>query len=114
VWADRVALAVVAENLLSNAVQFSRRHGTVDLQIMSEPGYVVCSVRDSGPGLTPDQLQRVFDRPLPANAPPHAEAQVGFGLAMAREFVRRMEGKLWGESEVGHGACFSFRLPAAE
>jgi signal transduction histidine kinase len=114
VWADRVVLAVVAENLLSNAVQFSRRHGTIEVQIVPEPGYVVCKVRDSGPGLTPEQLRRVFERQVPVNPPAQTDARVGYGLAIANEFVLRMKGNLWGESEVGHGACFSFRLPAAE
>jgi signal transduction histidine kinase len=114
VWGDRVALGVVADNLLSNAVQFSRRHGTIHVQIMPEPGHVVCSIRDSGPGLTPEQQARLFSRPLAEGRSPDAGPDVGFGLAVADAFLRRMDGDLWCQSEPGAGACFSFRLPALE
>jgi signal transduction histidine kinase len=113
VRADRVALAVVADNLLSNAVQFSNRGGAVDVQVMTEPGHVVCSIRDSGPGLTPDQQARLFEQQPPAD-PPELTPGIGFGLAVAAAFIRRMDGQIWCESEPGSGACFSFRLPAFE
>jgi signal transduction histidine kinase len=112
-WGDRVAIAVIADNLLSNAVQASAPHGSIDVQVMTEPGYVVCSVRDTGLGLTRDQQERLLNRsPLPV-APP-AEPHTGFGLAIANEFVRRMDGDIWCESEPGRGATFSFRLPAID
>ncbi len=111
VWGDRVAVAVVAGNLLSNAVEFSRRSSTVRVQILAEPGHAVCSICDSGPGLTREQQERIF-QPLPQRRPDGQ--QIGYGLAVAFEFVRRMDGDLWCESEPGAGACFSFRLPAFE
>ena len=114
VWADRVALAVVADNLLSNAVQFSKRNSVVQVQIMAEPGHVVCSVRDEGPGLTPQQKARIFERPLPETDAVHGEPPMGFGFAVARHFIERMDGEIWCESDTGRGACFSFRLPAFE
>jgi signal transduction histidine kinase len=110
-WADRVALAVIADNLLSNAIRVSRPHGTVRVQILAEPGYVVCSVKDSGPGLSKDEQDRLLRAPLP---PDSEDARRGYGLAIAAEFLRRMDGELWCESEPGLGACFSFRLPAIE
>jgi signal transduction histidine kinase len=113
VWADRVALAIVADNLLSNAVQFSRPLGTIRVQIMREPGHVVCSICDEGPGLTKEQADRILRQPLPAS-PSEAGAATGYGLAVAKQFVERMDGELWCESDPGRGACFSFRLPALE
>lgn len=112
VWADRVALAVIADNLLSNAVQFSKRHGTVHVQIMPEPGHAVCSIRDDGPGLTAEEQSRVF-QDVPADEPGR-EPPLGFGFAIAKRFVERMDGEIWCESEKGRGAMFSFRLPALE
>jgi signal transduction histidine kinase len=111
-WADRVAVAVVADNLLSNAVKFSPEGRQVHVQIMSAPGSVVCSVRDQGPGLSPEDQGRLFQEGVPLSAvPTGGEPSTGFGLAIAREFVERMGGALWCESEYGNGACFSFRLP---
>lgn len=112
-WADRVAVAVVADNLLSNAVRLSGAHGTVRVQVMAEPGHVVCSIRDSGPGLTNEQRERIFQPPPAAGGSPPG-TQAGYGLAVAADFIRRMDGDLWCESEPGRGACFSFRLPAIE
>lgn len=113
-WADRVGLAVVADNLLSNAVRVSSPHGHVRVQIMSEPGHIVCSIKDSGQGLTDDEQARLFEAPLPPAASPDEPPQHGYGLAVAQEFLRRMDGDLSCDSEPGHGACFSFRLPAIE
>ena len=113
-WADRVALAVIADNLLSNAVRVSSPHGQVRVQVAAEPGHVVCSVKDSGPGLSPEQRKAVFDTPLPAAPGPSDPPQHGYGMAVTREFLRRMDGELWCESEPDRGACFSFRLPAID
>jgi signal transduction histidine kinase len=112
-WGDRVGIAVIADNLLSNAVQASPPHGSIDVQVMTEPGYVICSVRDTGPGLTHEEQERLLRVAVPAGVIAR-DPQSGFGLAIATEFVRRMDGDLWCESEPGHGARFSFRLPAIE
>jgi signal transduction histidine kinase len=115
-WGDRVALAVVADNLLAHAVGVTKAHGTVRVQVMPEPGHVVVSVADDGPGLTDDERAAVM-QPLmvsAAAATTSDEAWADLGLAVAREFVRRMDGDLWCESEPGRGAVFSFRLPALE
>jgi signal transduction histidine kinase len=112
VWADPVAVAVVADNLLSNAVKFSNPGGEIVVQVLPGPGGVVCSVRDRGPGLTPLEQVRLFrpgvrSGPTPTTGGP----STGFGLAIAKELIDRMGGRLWSESEPGQGACFSFRLP---
>ena len=108
-WADRVAVAVVAANLLSNAVKHSNPGDEVLVQILPGPGGVVVSVRDHGPGLSAHEQARLFQRPTGPAAT--AKGQNGFGLALAREFIERMDGRLWVESEPGRGACFFFRLP---
>jgi signal transduction histidine kinase len=109
VWADRVAVAVVADSLLSNAVKFSNAGDEIVVQTVPGPGGVVCSVRDQGPGFDTLEQGRVLDRIGSISG--SAERSTGFGLAIAREFVDRMEGKLWAESEPGRGASFFFRLP---
>jgi len=112
VWADRVAVAVVADNLLSNAVKFSSPGQEVQVQIMSEPGFVVCSIRDRGPGISQEDQQELFHEGVLLSAvPTDGEPSTGFGLALAKKFIDRMNGALWCESEPGRGACFSFRLP---
>jgi signal transduction histidine kinase len=114
VWGDRVALAVVADNLLSHAVRVSAPRGTVRVQITAEPGHVVCGIRDAGPGLTPEEQKHILDPPLRPTPSHDTEPQADFGLGIASDFIRRMDGDLWCESEPGRGTCFSFRLPAVE
>jgi signal transduction histidine kinase len=97
-------------------VQVTRPHGTIRVQIMPEPGHVVVSVADEGPGLTDDERAAVTE-PILATAAAairDEDVRADLGLAVAREFVRRMDGELWCDSEPGRGAVYSFRLPALE
>jgi len=111
-WGDSVAVAIVADNLLSNAVKFSNRGGEILVQILSGPGGVVTSVRDTGPGLTSLEHTRLFQPnivPQPDATP--AQNSAGYGIKIAKGLIDRMGGRLWAESEEGRGACFFFRLP---
>jgi two-component system, sensor histidine kinase and response regulator len=92
VWGDRVALAVVTSNLLANAVHASPPGSTVRVRVAKEPGYVTCAIRDEGSGELPD--------------PQH--------LALARDFIRRLDGELWSDTEPGRGTNCAFRLPALD
>src|SRR3954470_21369196 len=109
VWADRVAVAVVAEALLANAVKVSPPRSTVYVHIAADGDDVVCSVRDAGPGLTRAQRDGLFQRIVEGAAGRSTDAR-GSGLALAWEFMDRLGGSLSVESEPGKGARFSFRL----
>ena len=111
-WADRVAVAVIADNLLSNAVKFSNPGGEITVQTQPGPGGVMCSVRDQGLGLSQLEQSRLFQRGVTMGpAATASEPSSGFGLALSRELVDRMGGRLWCDSEKGLGATFTFRLP---
>jgi signal transduction histidine kinase len=113
VRADRVAAAAVLDNLLSNAVKFSQPGTRVRVRVYSEPGSVVCEVRDEGPGITPEDQHRLFHRGVRlANIPTGGEPSTGYGLAVAKDLVERAGGEIWCSSRPGHGSTFSFRLPA--
>lgn len=112
VLADRVAVAVIAINLLSSAVRVSFPHGDIVVQVMPGPGGVVVSVLDHSAGLTLLQQARLFEHAeMPASTPPEGEARIGHSLAIAKELVTRMGGRLWAENDPGRGARFFFRLP---
>ena len=113
-WADRVAVAVVADNLISNAVRFSPSGQSVQVQTMSDPPYVACSIQDQGPGLSLEDQQRLLRSQFPLGDTERGEApSTGFGLMIAKEFLERMGGTLSYESEPGRGARFTFRLPVS-
>jgi signal transduction histidine kinase len=112
VWADAVAVAIIADNLLSNAVQHSHPGDEVLVQISPAPGGVVCSVRDYGPVLDEAEQARRFERgAAPEPETVDEDRLSGFGLTIAKHFIERMNGRLWSEANLERGACFSFRLP---
>jgi signal transduction histidine kinase len=112
VWTDRVVTAAVLENLFSNAVKYSPPGTRIRVQVSADRDGVVCTVRDEGPGLSKEDQAKLFQpgaRLTPK--PTGGEVSTGYGLAVAKEFIERLGGTIWCESELGKGACFSFRLP---
>jgi signal transduction histidine kinase len=115
IWSDRVAAAAVLDNLLSNAVKYSDPGKRIWVRLQAQPGSVVCSVQDEGPGLSPEDQARLFQKGVRLSpAPTAGEPSTGFGLAVAKELVGQLGGEIWCESQLGQGACFSFRLPVGE
>lgn len=115
VMADRVVVAAVLDNLLSNAIKYSQPGTEINVQVSSDSDWVVCKVSDQGPGLSPADQARLFQRGVRLTPQPTAgESSAGYGLAVAKELVERLGGSIWCESIVGRGSRFSFRLPATE
>lgn len=112
VWSDRVAVAAVLDNLLSNAVKYSPIGECIHVKVGTRNGHAICSVQDEGPGISPDNQQRLFQRGvLLGTAPTGGELSSGYGLAVAKELIEQLGGTIWVDSVEGQGACFSFRLP---
>jgi signal transduction histidine kinase len=113
VWADRVAIAAALDNLLSNAIKYSQPGKQVRVRVQAEQGWAVCGVHDEGPGLSQEDQAKLFRRGIRLTPKPTGgEPQMGYGLAVAREFIERLGGQIWCESVLGQGSCFAFRLPA--
>jgi signal transduction histidine kinase len=112
VQTDPVVIAAIMDNLLSNAVKYSPWGQTVYVVVRSEPQALVCSVRDGGPGISPADQLRLFQRGAPLSAiPTGGEPSSGYGLAVAKELATKIDAELWYESPDMGGACFSIRLP---
>ncbi|MEX2528855.1 MAG: ATP-binding protein [Gemmatimonadota bacterium] len=99
----------VLSNLLGNAVKYSAPKSLVRISVWEEDGEVVVEVKDTGPGIPPDQLPRVFDRFWRAEK--SGRHGIGLGLTIARSLVEAHGGRIWVESEVGTGSAFRFALP---
>jgi signal transduction histidine kinase len=111
VWADRVAVAAVLDNLLSNAVKFSPPQKRIWVRVTAEPADLVCTVQDEGPGLSAEEQARLFQRGVRLSpVPTGGEPSSGYGLAVAKQLIEKLEGEIWCESQPGQGASFSFRL----
>ena len=115
VLADRQRLRQVLLNLLSNAVKFNRQEGTVSLSCQEAPGYRVrIGVRDTGSGIPPEQMERLFVPFERLSAEQAGVEGTGLGLVLSRHLVEAMGGALGVESEAGVGSNFWVELPAAE
>jgi signal transduction histidine kinase len=69
-------------------------------------------VRDEGPGLSEEDQEKLFQGGVRLSSmTTGGESSSGYGLAVARELIGKLEGEVWCESTLGDGACFSFRLP---
>ena len=115
---DPTHLETILSNLLSNAVKFTPHDGTVWLTAGQEDppdgDTVRLVVKDTGPGISEADLQRIFDRFEQVDGSttrPHEGT--GIGLSLTRELVRLHGGTIGVESEVGHGSAFTVRLPRA-
>lgn len=109
VLADRDRVIQVLSNLAGNAVKFTPRGGTITVGVRPAPGEVVFSVADTGVGIAPPDLPRLFDRFWQAEQTRRGGA--GLGLAIARGLVEGHGGRIWAESEPGRGSTFFFTLP---
>ncbi len=113
--ADRVRLAQVLDNLIGNALRYTSQGGHVVLSLAPSGGrWAVITVSDDGPGLSPEQAARVFDRFYRADPSRSREAGgSGLGLAITRSLVEAMGGSVAVASgDMGRGTAFSVKLPA--
>ena len=113
VTADRDRLVQVLDNLLSNAVRYTADGTEVTVRLSTAPDAVTLSVTDQGPGLTDEQLERVFERFYRADpSRSRALGGSGIGLAISKALVELMGGRISAESEgPGHGSTFNVSMP---
>ncbi len=113
---DRMKVRQVLLNLVSNAAKFTTR-GRIELTVTREPGddgdWVVMQVRDTGIGMSPEQIKRIFQEFAQGSAATTRRyGGTGLGLAISRSFCQRMRGDIEVVSTLGEGSTFTIRLPA--
>lgn len=110
--ADEQMLLRILANLVSNAIKFSPKGGTVKLSVKSNNEVVTVTVEDQGVGLPADMLDSVFDRFQQApNQTSRTRGGSGLGLAICKALVELHGGKIWAESQLNQGTQFRFELP---
>ena len=114
VMADPMRLRQVLLNLLGNAVKYNRAGGQVRVRTRREGGDLVLAVEDTGPGLEPHQLARLFQPFERLGAERGSVEGTGIGLALSRRLVEAMDGRIGVDSEPGRGSVFWLALPAAD
>jgi signal transduction histidine kinase len=115
VFADGVRLAQVFENLLSNASKYTDPGGVIEVAVEDPPDAVRVRVRDTGIGLPPDQLERVFELFTQVDSSrDRAQGGLGIGLSLVRQLVELHGGTVTASSDgPGRGACFVVAMPRA-
>lgn len=115
VWTDGTRVSQILINLTTNAVKFTER-GEIRLSVTrggDEGGTLVFEVRDTGPGIPLEDLERVFEPFEQAdNTMKRRHGGVGLGLPISRRLARMLGGELSVRSEIGVGSVFTLRLPA--
>ncbi len=105
----------VVTNLVENAAKYSQPGTSISVEVRAEPDALVVSVADRGPGIPPEEAERVFEKfvRLPATDAP-APPGTGLGLPLCKTIIETHGGHIWYESRKGGGARFSFTLPISE
>ena len=106
--ADMIRRVII--NLMDNSVKYTPEGGVVTVSARAAPAEVIVSVRDTGPGIPSDQHTRIFARfaRLQRDSSPKG---LGLGLTFCKLAIEAHSGKIWVESQMGHGSTFSFKLP---
>ncbi len=111
---DERRVRQVIFNLLSNAVKFTPEGGRVDVRALRVNGEVRVSVADTGPGIAPDDLERIFEEFQQTESGLEQREGTGLGLALSKRLVELHGGRIWVDSENGEGSTFVFTLPSKE
>ena len=113
IYADEQKIRQLILILVDNAVKYTPEHGNISIRIQEEKGSVELSVSDTGIGIAPEHIERIFDRFYRVDkARSRRMGGNGLGLAIAREIAEAHGGHITAESEVGKGTTFRVQLKA--
>jgi signal transduction histidine kinase len=106
---DRITQVII--NLVMNGINFTPEGGKVTVVTKARQGKsVIVSVKDTGPGITPDEADALFNRFKQLTGSDKVKG-TGLGLAISKAIIEMHEGRIWVESEAGKGSTFNFALP---
>ncbi|AYD48280.1 HAMP domain-containing sensor histidine kinase [Arachidicoccus soli] len=111
IFADKEKTAWVLNNIISNAIRYSYDHSIITITVSAKNNQVIFSVTDSGQGISPEYIPKIFDRYF--RIPNTKKEGTGLGLSISKEFMEAQKGSIDVESEYGKGSCFSIKLPIA-
>ncbi|MCK4471057.1 MAG: ATP-binding protein, partial [Anaerolineae bacterium] len=114
IQADREKVQVILDNLISNAVKFTPAGGRVRVALCCQGDEVEVSVVDTGVGIPPQELGRIFDRFYQVeDHMTRRHGGMGLGLSIVKELVELHGGRVWAESVSGRGSRFVVVLPVS-
>ncbi len=112
VYADKFMLETILRNLISNAIKFTHKNGTVQITLEEKEKEFLFMVEDSGVGIDKQNLDKLFRIDDNVTSPgTENETGTGLGLILCKDFVKKHKGAIWVETEIGFGSKFYFTLP---
>lgn len=109
---DPERTAQVLRNLISNAIHYTPEGGKITVRVTGDMGGITVSVIDTGIGISPEDLPRVFDRFYRVDrSRTRSSGGSGLGLAIVKQIIEAQQGRVWAESTPGKGSTFTFQLP---
>jgi signal transduction histidine kinase len=115
IFADKNMINTILRNLLSNAIKFTHKSGKVTVSAIINSGDVVISVKDTGIGISKENIDKLFRIDTKFSMPgTNNEQGTGLGLKLSKEFVEKQGGKIWVESIENKGSEFKFSIPIKE
>ncbi|HJN05406.1 MAG TPA: HAMP domain-containing sensor histidine kinase [Bacteroidales bacterium] len=112
VFTDPDVLTVILRNLLSNAIKFTFKGGKIEIGTIEEKDYCVVFVKDNGKGIGHESIDSIFTKNKGyTSSGTENETGSGLGLYIAADFIKKLGGKIWVESELEKGSTFSFSIP---
>ncbi|MHA1677967.1 MAG: sensor histidine kinase, partial [Promethearchaeota archaeon] len=120
IFADLFNINLLLSNLLSNAIKYTPEKGKITITVKEERNAVLISIKDTGIGLTDDQIKELF-KPFSklssnqVNDKDFKFKSTGLGLFLSKEIVKLHNGEIWAESEgINRGSTFHVKLPLME
>lgn len=115
IYADEELMAVVIRNLISNAIKFTHRGGTITLTFNVAEDRATVGVKDTGIGIPPERLNNIFETTNNHTfSGTEGESGTGLGLAISKDFIEKNKGHIWIESTPGAGSVVYFSVPSAD
>jgi len=112
VEADKNMIDTIVRNLLTNAIKFTDKHGEIKVKMKKYPQKAEVSIIDSGIGIPNNIKEKLFKiNGKVTQRGTENEMGTGLGLLLCGEFIRKHQGEIWVESEIGKGSTFKFSLP---
>jgi len=112
VLCDEQGIRRVLYNIVSNALKYTPNGGCINLNMIEDQEEVRVSIEDSGPGIDPDFLVGLFSE-FRGTTSPGGHPGSGLGLSICKKIIEAHQGRIWAESSLGQGSCFTFCLPKA-
>lgn len=112
IYSDKKMLMIILNNIISNAIKYSYQNGKIIIKSKEEKIYVTLEIKDFGTGIRKEKTEDIFDMKLKIiETGTKGEKGSGLGLLVCKEFIDKLGGRIWVESEIGKGSTFFISLP---